>query len=55
MTTFFDPHVCSPPSTWGRTEMADFECTCGRRWSLSRSRMDDGRMVGPSWILEIPA
>ena len=49
---FFDPHVCSPPSTAdliGR-EM-DFDCLCGRRWRLEHYFWKDGSLVGPSWIL----
>lgn len=49
---FFDPHVCDPPSTSGRTEMAAWECGCGRHWHLEWFRLLDGRMAGPSWILE---
>jgi hypothetical protein len=25
---------------------------CGRRWHLEWFRLEDGRLVGPSWILE---
>jgi hypothetical protein len=49
---FFDPHVCSPPSTAdliGR-EM-DFECRCGRRRRLAHDFAEDGALLGPSWIL----
>ncbi len=49
---FYDPHVCKPPPTWGRTEYAEFECLCGCHWFLSWFRMPSGEMVGPSWILE---
>jgi hypothetical protein len=49
---FFDPHVCSPPSTAGLIgwEM-DFECGCGRRWRLEHYIGKDGSLLGPSWIL----
>jgi hypothetical protein len=49
---FFDPHVCSPPSTAGLIgrEM-DFECSCGRRWRLEHFFGKDGAVLGPSWIL----
>jgi AbiV family abortive infection protein len=40
------------PSTWGRTEYAEWRCFCGRHWFLSWFRMPDGSMAGPSWILE---
>jgi hypothetical protein len=46
---FFDPHVCSLPSTAdliGR-EM-DFECRCGRRWRLEHYFAKDGSLLGPS-------
>jgi hypothetical protein len=48
---FFDPHVCSPPPTYSRTEYAEWECKCGRRWYMSWFRYK-GQMLGPSWILE---
>jgi hypothetical protein len=44
---FFDPHVCSRPSTAdliGR-EM-DFGCRCGRRWRLEHSLGKDRRAPG---------
>ncbi len=49
---FFDPHVCAPPPTWGRTEYAEWRCSCGWRWHLELLRMPNGLMAGPSWILE---
>jgi hypothetical protein len=42
---FFDPHVCTPPSTFnliGR-EM-NFECRCGRRWRLEHYFGKDGSL-----------
>jgi hypothetical protein len=52
LTPIAEPHGCSVPSTWGRTEYAEFRCSCGRHWFLSWLRMPDGAMAGPSWILE---
>jgi hypothetical protein len=52
MTTIADPHVCKLPFTAERTEYAELECHCRRRWYLSWFRMPDGSMAGPSWILE---
>jgi hypothetical protein len=49
---FFDPHICNLPPTADRTEMADLECQCGRRWHLEWFRMRDGQVAGPSWILD---
>jgi hypothetical protein len=35
MTTIADPHVCKLPFTAERTEYAELECHCRRRWYLS--------------------
>ncbi len=52
MAPIADPHVCKLPPTWDRTEYAELECHCSRRWFLSWFRMTDGSVSGPSWILE---
>jgi hypothetical protein len=50
---FFDPHICKLPPTADRTETAELECRCGRRWYLSWFGIDDASITGPSWILEV--
>jgi hypothetical protein len=47
---FFDPHVCSPPSTADLIggEM-DFECGSGWGWRLEHYFGGDGSLLGPAW------